>query len=459
MSSPSPQPVPAKQRGLRPGLLAVSMIAAIAIVTGLAWVDASREADAALHDLEAEQSVVATSLAIGLRAHLVSLERDGRAPQEIRPTELLDGAQAVEREGELTLLVAVPGQEPLSTLTGRLVSSLPLRDAIARDLPTLRLSRREATEVGLPARTAMAGIAQVDRGKLGRWAVVAVASAARERDREKRAQGRLLLGLLVASGLVLAFGGLGLHEQRRKLELARELAVAEVQRDRELALARAARLATMGTFAMGIAHEVATPLGVIVGRAEQILDRPDVDERVVRNANLIMEQSHRIQQVVRRFLDMARGGQPTLERVAPSELARAAASAVEHRFTKANVSLTTDVQESMPSVQCDRALLEHAIVNLVLNACEACPAGGHVGLAARADLERVAFVVTDDGNGISPEHAARVTEPFFTTKPAGTGTGLGLAIAAEIAKSHRGELTVGPNGSRGTRVCIEIPRS
>src|ERR1019366_8262729 len=98
-----------------------------------------------------------------------------------------------------------------------------------------------------------------------------------------------------------------------------------------------------------------------------------------------------------------------------------------------------------------------AIVNLLLNACEACQAGEHVEVAARADAESVAFVVTDDGAGIASEHAARATKPFFTTKAEAGGAGLGLAIATEIAKSHRGDLTIGPHAGRGTRACIEIP--
>lgn len=433
------------------------MLAAIAIVTGLAWMDENREDAAALRDLEAEQSVVAASLAGALRSHLPLPEHGGRSAEVgVSPIELLDRLQDIERAGDLKVLVGAPGQEGLLGLNGRLVRSPALRDAVDRGMSTLRLSRSEATEVGLTARTAVAGIAHVDVSS-GHWAVLAVASAARERDREKRAQGRLVLGVVLASGLVLSFGGLALRKQRRELDLSRELAVAEAQRDREQELARVARIATMGTFAMGIVHEVATPLGVILGRAEQILTRPGTDERVTRNATLIMEQADHIQQVARRFLDMARGGQPTLDRVDPAELARVVATSVEHRFVKANVSLTTDTPAWMPAVRCDRALLEHAIVNIVLNACEACPPGGHVELAARADAESVAFVVTDDGAGIDAEHAARVTEPFFTTRPAGTGTGLGLAIATEIAKSHRGELTIAPNGQRGTRVCIAIP--
>jgi signal transduction histidine kinase len=81
-----------------------------------------------------------------------------------------------------------------------------------------------------------------------------------------------------------------------------------------------------------------------------------------------------------------------------------------------------------------------------------------VTLDVHGDLERVAFVVTDDGEGITAESAARVFEPFFTTKPPGSGSGLGLAISNEIVKHHRGTLTVEPRPrARGTRACIEIP--
>jgi two-component system NtrC family sensor kinase len=268
---------------------------------------------------------------------------------------------------------------------------------------------------------------------------------------------RLVLSVLVASGLVLAFGGVAIRKQRKQLELAHRLTISEVERARDEHLLRAERVATMGTFAMGIAHEVATPLGVIVGRAEQLLGRLHDDERGARSAEAILKQADRIQHIVRRFLDMARGGPLSFARTDPSGIVRAATAALEHRFAKANVSLAADIPPSMPQIQCDCDLLEHAIVNLLLNACEACAPGGHVEVAARWDAECVAFVVSDDGIGIGPEDAARATEPFFTTKSAGGGTGLGLAIATEIAKSHRGELTIAPNAKRGTRVCIEIP--
>lgn len=486
----------------RSGPLVAWMLVAIAVVTGLAWWDEQREADASLSDLEVEQSILASSLAGSLHAHLMALQRDAVLAREhgpsavkdrytpvvirqagdprthaadpsrmlltfpieqdrvvdfgVRADDLID-ARRIVHPGELLLLVEAPHETVLHAVDGRVLATRELISAIDRGDSTLRLSHSQSAAIGLPPRTSVAGIAHVDAGDLGRWTVVSVASAGRERDREKRAEWRLVLSLLLASGLVLAFGGAALRKQRKELELERELAVTEVQRQLDEDLARAERAATMGTFAMGIAHEVSTPLGVIVGRAEQLLARVREDDRAERATQAILKQADRIQHIIRRFLDMARGGPPSFERTDPASIVRGATTWVEHRFAKAKVALTTDVPATMPAIQCDRDLLEHAIVNLLLNACEACGPGGHVEVAARSDAEQVAFVVTDDGAGIRPEDAARATEPFFTTKERGRGTGLGLAIAVEIVKSHRGELTIAPGASRGTRARIEIP--
>jgi len=91
----------------------------------------------------------------------------------------------------------------------------------------------------------------------------------------------------------------------------------------------------------------------------------------------------------------------------------------------------------------------------LLNACDASPAGATVHLDVKADSAELAFVVTDEGEGITEAAAARAVEPFFTTKPAGTG--LGLAIANEIASTHRGALALAPCKPRGTRASITVP--
>ena len=275
---------------------------------------------------------------------------------------------------------------------------------------------------------------------------------------ELRAQWRLVLGVTFAAGLVFAFGGLALRKQRKELELARELAVAEVQRERDERLVRADKLATMGALATGIAHEVSTPLGVIMGRAEQVLPKVSEDERTRRAVEAILEQGERIGRVIRGFLALARGESPSFDHVDPAQIARSAVELVEHRFEKAGVKLQADVPGGLPLVACEPRLLEQSLANLLLNACDACRPNGLVTLEVRGDAERVAFVVIDDGEGITAESAARLFEPFFTTKPPGSGTGLGLAISNEIVKHHRGTLTVEPRRrATGTRACIEMP--
>ena len=284
-----------------------------------------------------------------------------------------------------------------------------------------------------------------------------VTSAERVRDRERRARFRLSLGVLLTAGLVCAFGTAALRRQRRGLLLERELSLAALARERDAELATASRAATLGTLAMGIAHEVGTPLGVISGRAEQLLARATDDERSARAVRAILDQTERIRRVIRAFLDVVRGEAPALGDTPPASVLEGAASLVEHRFAAAGVVLEKRVEPDLPRIHGDAAMLQQAIVNLLLNACDACDRGGRVEAVAAREGGRVVLTVTDDGCGITKENAARATEPFFTTKAPGQGSGLGLAITHEIVKLHRGELSLAPASPRGTQATISLP--
>lgn len=451
---------PPERLGMQPPAwgLATLMAFAIALVAALGIWDAQREWRSALADFAQEQATLARGIAsaISSRAHAL----DNPATVTV---DLLSDVRSVERPSSLRLLLARPGQEGLSTTDDRMVRDAAVERAIRDGTSWVRLDRNEAPPFGLPQRTAVAGIAGFD-GPDGRWAIVVAATALRERDRELRAQWRSVGGVVLASCLVLLFGGLAMRKQRKELELAGELAIKELEHQREEQLVQVDKLATMAALATGIAHEVSTPLGVIVGRAEQLLPKVAQDERAKKSVESIIDQGSRINRVVRGFLNLARGESPPLEHVDPGVIAEAAEELVEHRFEKAGVRLTVRLDRNLPPVACDPRLLEQVLINLLLNACDACERGGLVELSVRADSERVGFVVTDDGMGITPEAAARATEPFFTTKPIGQGTGLGLAIATEIVKHHGGNLSIAPrqaNGEsklpRGTRASVELP--
>ncbi|HEX6836975.1 MAG TPA: HAMP domain-containing sensor histidine kinase, partial [Polyangia bacterium] len=108
----------------------------------------------------------------------------------------------------------------------------------------------------------------------------------------------------------------------------------------------------------------------------------------------------------------------------------------------------------------DPGLLRQILVNLITNAVDAVPAdGGHIRVEARAQGGAVAIAVADDGTGIAPEDAARIFEPFYTTKGRGKGTGLGLAICRELATALGGRITVESAPGRGSTFTVTLPRS
>jgi signal transduction histidine kinase len=216
-------------------------------------------------------------------------------------------------------------------------------------------------------------------------------------------------------------------------------------------------MATMAAMSTGIAHELGTPLSVIVGRTEQVLARVRDDARSQSALRIVLEQVERIHRIVRGSLALARGESPHLVPTAPGAVARRAIDLVRHRFDKADVTLDCRVEDGLASIACDPSLLEQALVNVLLNACQATPKGAHVSLDVRSDDQRISFVVDDEGAGIPESVAERASEPFFSTKREQGGSGLGLTIAREIVKHHGGELTVGRReGGRGTRAKITV---
>lgn len=439
---------PADHRALPPLRLIVGMALSVAVVAGLAYWDSARESTAALRDFAEEQVTLAKALAVAL-AH----QHTGDTSLDVGA--IADGLAVGRRGDTLAVLVGASGGDRWRTVRGRTVISPALAAASARGDAVLRVARDDAPAFGLPRRTALAGLARTDGG----LTIVAVASAERERDRERWAVRRLILSVVLAASLVLVFGGLAVRKQRAELTLGHQLAIADLAQQRDERLQRASKAAALGTLAMGVAHELSTPLGVIGLRAEQIQARAGAgaDDRTGAAAATILAQTERMRQIIRGLLGLARGDAPVADRVEPRALIDQAIGLVAHRFEKAEVRLSRRVEDALPDVVGDPRLLEHAVVNLLLNACDASPRGGTVTVSAAREGAGVVLRVDDEGSGISPTDADRVMEPFFTTKPRGAGTGLGLALANEIVNSHRGTLTLAARAPGGTSAVIHLP--
>ncbi|MES1207367.1 MAG: hypothetical protein ABUS79_15625, partial [Pseudomonadota bacterium] len=244
----------------------------MALLIGLAYWDAVRASQAALDDLADEQATLARGVAATLGVRADALER-GTADG------VLQKLRSVEQQGVLRLFLLSPGSAHLQASDGRPVLSDVIVDAARRGDRIVRLPRKQASNLDLPARAALVGLAPVESGALSGWTVAVAATALRERDRGRWAQQRSILTVVTAAGLLLAFALAALRNQKKELDLERELAVAATRSEQNERLASATRAAALGTLAIGVAHEVSTPLGVIAGRAEQLLARVGDDPR------------------------------------------------------------------------------------------------------------------------------------------------------------------------------------
>jgi two-component system, NtrC family, sensor histidine kinase HydH len=231
--------------------------------------------------------------------------------------------------------------------------------------------------------------------------------------------------------------------------------------DLESQLIRAEKLATVGVLAAGIAHEVGTPLGIIRGRAQHLLKKLPAEDVAAPALRTIVEQIDRVTRTIRQLLDFSRR-RPAVQPGAV-ELGPVVAAVVEltrHRFDEGGMDLEVAIAGDVPPVAADADQLQQVILNLLMNARDACVEGGHVRLRAtydRQDWERVTIEISDNGVGIAASDQQAVFDPFYTTKQQGEGTGLGLTIAADLVKAHGGQIHLASQPGRGTTVTIRWP--
>jgi signal transduction histidine kinase len=229
--------------------------------------------------------------------------------------------------------------------------------------------------------------------------------------------------------------------------------------------ARAARhekLASLGTLAAGVAHEIRNPLTAINVRLHSLNKSlaPNSSER--EDAAVIGHEIQRLECIVQEFLQFARPSEPKLHTVSADSLLARMQSLFGPQLEKTSIRLHL---ESIPDlwVQVDPHQIEQVLINLIQNAAESMEGGGTITLGSRTGRERLAgrarpvviLEVCDTGKGIPSEVRKRMFDPFFTTKE--EGTGLGLAIASRIVEKHGGALECRSEVNHGTTFAILLP--
>ncbi len=225
-------------------------------------------------------------------------------------------------------------------------------------------------------------------------------------------------------------------------------------------LVRAARYADLGVLAAGVAHEINNPLATIATCAEGMqrrLERGTLDRREeTEYFRTIASEAYRARDITQRLLTLARTDSKPATRIVLATLLQELQRVTKHQLERLNVGLEVDAPAGLV-VRGNSGELLQALINLVLNARDASPAGTRVRISATGQDGMAVIDVDDEGEGVPGELVERIFEPFFTTKPAGEGTGLGLSLVAAIVESHGGSIVVSRSPTGGARFRVRIP--
>jgi two-component system, NtrC family, sensor kinase len=284
-------------------------------------------------------------------------------------------------------------------------------------------------------------------------------------------KGRLDHRLRIASGDEIELLSKQFNSMASKLEESHQTLERKVEeRTRELkesqeAMVQQEKMVGVGQLAAGIAHELNTPLGTIIGYAQML--REDLAQQPGVHASLtdveeIIGQAGRCRDLVRNLLNFSRrasndGTGKTIASI--NDIIRKIFSLVEHDFEMKGVRVHLELDTNVPETRVNENEIAQVILNLANNAVDSMPAGGGLRITTQYDdsTDRICLSVQDTGCGIKDSDRTRVFEPFFTTKGVGKGTGLGLSICYKIAENHLGAIEFDSVVGKGTTFRVYFP--
>jgi len=221
-------------------------------------------------------------------------------------------------------------------------------------------------------------------------------------------------------------------------------------------LFQAEKLAGMGTFASGIAHDINNPLYIILAMAEAIQDESDLNT-IHQHATGIKDAAQRIHMIAKNITLYARASQTTESMPVPVQPTLDEALKIALFASKLHeITVVKNYQENLV-VESKPEELFQVFVNLMTNAIHAMEGHGLLTLTAEAENGQVRISITDTGKGIASEHLPKIFDPFFTTKAPGQGTGLGLYNVRTLVRKYQGELTVNSTLGKGTTFSLIFP--
>ena len=223
-------------------------------------------------------------------------------------------------------------------------------------------------------------------------------------------------------------------------------------------LVRSAKLASVGTLAAGVAHEINNPVFAIKMRTELMLTDPAVQQsnRTSQDVATIEEMADRITKVIHSFLDLSRKDDPVAN-VSLNDVADVALDLVDHKLRLGGVEIIREYAPDLPEVKGSHNQLQQVVINILLNAKDSMVEGGSLTIATASVDGQVRLSCTDTGSGIPQETLDHIFDAFYTTKEVGKGTGLGLWVCHKIIEEHGGRIQVESEAGKGTTFTILLP--
>lgn len=218
---------------------------------------------------------------------------------------------------------------------------------------------------------------------------------------------------------------------------------------------RTERLSALGQLSAGLAHEIRNPLASIEGAATVLQGAPDCEQRRSEFLQIIQKECRRLDRLLTNFLEFARPRPPAFMSTDIGLVLDSVIVLAGHALSPGCITLSKQLSDNMPVIDCDAEQLKQVMLNLTLNAIQAMPHGGQITLSAGVEHRQAVIQVVDEGLGIRPDHLDRIFDPFFTTKA--NGTGLGLAVAHQIVQQHGGSVVARRNPSEGMTFAIMLP--
>jgi two-component system, NtrC family, sensor kinase len=224
------------------------------------------------------------------------------------------------------------------------------------------------------------------------------------------------------------------------------------------------RLAAAGQTAAQFAHEVGTPLNLISCHAQLMQVEMDTTPDAVRErAGIIVEQTDRIERIVRRMLDRTRAETPEIQSLDLNDVISKITEATAPTLAERRVVLEMSLAANLPRIAGDADKLQQVFINLINNAVDAMPDGGELKIATQFEespdgsAARVIATLADTGYGMTPEVKAHIFDPLYTTKERGKGTGLGLVVVSQVMQEHGGGVSVESEPGRGSVFRLAFP--